>query len=187
MILLLLSAFFLFSAVVQTKQEQRALSAKLIRLHVIAASDSEEDQARKLRVRDAVLAEIGKTEWSSREEAESSLRALLPKLGSAARQALQESGAEQTVAVTLSPERYPTRFYPTFTLPAGEYLSLRVVLGAGEGRNWWCVVYPSLCNAAQSELPAKAAAAGLTGREVKLITADTIGVKLKWKLLEWLN
>ena len=183
----LLSVLCFLSAVAIAKREQAALSEKLIRLHVIAASDSAKDQEIKLLVRDAILAEIGDPDWKSREEAERQLRVLLPSLETAAKKALQRSGAEQTIRITLAPERYPTRVYPTFSLPAGEYLSLRVVLGVGEGKNWWCVVYPSLCTAAQSALPAKAAAAGFTAKEIKLITADTDGVKLKFKLLEWLN
>ncbi len=186
-VLLLFSLLCFLSVMVLAAREQRALSEKLIRLHVIAASDSPEDQSIKLRVRDAILTAIGKTDWKSREEAEKSLRALLPALEDAAKEALSRCGAEQKVKITLSPERYPTRVYPTFRLPAGDYLSLRVVLGTGEGKNWWCVVYPSFCTAAQSELPAKAAAAGFSSREVKLITADSDGVKLKFKLLEWLN
>ncbi len=186
-ILLLFSLLCFLSVMVLAEREQRALSDKLIRLHVIAASDSPEDQTIKLRVRDAILAAIGNADWKSREEAETSLRALLPSLENAAKEALSRCGAEQEVKITLCPERYPTRIYPTFRLPAGEYLSLRVVLGEGAGKNWWCVVYPSFCTAAQSELPAKAASAGFTEREVKLITADTDGVRLKFKLLEWLN
>ena len=186
-VFVLLSVSCLSAAAAAAKREQAALREKLIRLHVIAASDSLEDQTVKLRVRDAILAEIGETAWVSREEAERQLRVLLPSLETAANDVLQNSGAAQTVQITLSPERYPTRVYPTFSLPAGEYLSLRVVLGAGEGKNWWCVVYPSLCTAAQSALPAKAAAAGFTAKEIKLITADTDGIKLKFKLLEWLN
>lgn len=184
---LLLGAVCVLSAAVLAEREQRALSEKLIRLHVIAASDSEADQSMKLLVRDAVLAEIGEQDWTSREEAAAWLTDRLPALEAAAEETLRASGSAQTAAVTLSREHYPTRNYPGFSLPAGEYLSLRVVIGEGEGKNWWCVVYPSLCSAAQSELPAKAASAGFSDREIRLITADTDGVKLKFKLLEWLS
>ena len=185
-VLLLLSVGSFLSAAVLAEKEQQGLSEKLIRLHVIAASDSEEDQRVKLSVRDAVLNEIGGQNWVSRQEAEMWLRDRIPVLEATANNTLHENGFEHSAQVTLSQEHYPTRVYPGFSLPAGEYLSLRIVIGAGEGENWWCVVYPSLCSGAQSELPAKAASAGFSDREIRLITADTDGVKLKFKLLEWL-
>ena len=115
----------------------------LLRLHVLARSDSEEDQAAKLRARDAVLELLTPTlaEAKSREEAEKLVADLLPELGEAACRA---SGAE-TAKVSLSRESYPVRFYGNFALPAGQYRSLRVELDGGAGHNWWCVVYPPLC------------------------------------------
>lgn len=122
---------------------QASLAAELIRLHVLAASDAPEEQAVKLRVRDAVLRCLtprleGVTDVQG---AEAVLEASLPLIQTAA-----EAAAEgRAVRVTLSDECYPTRDYGGFSLPAGRYRSLRVVLGAGEGRNWWCVVFPPVC------------------------------------------
>lgn len=162
--------------------QQRTLAGKTVRFHVVAASDSEEDQAQKLRVRDAMLAVL--PTWQSRDEAVAWLRENLPAL-----QAAAEAAADgREVTVTLSEENYPTRRYETFSLPAGRYLSLRATIGAGEGRNWWCCVYPSLCACASEDvLAATAASAGFTAGEVQLITDDTAEIEVKFKILEWLS
>ena len=85
----------------------------------------------------------------------------------------------------LTDTEFPTREYDGFTLPAGEYLALRVVIGEGAGRNWWCVVFPPLCTAASAEVPAAALAAGLTEDQVGLITEEDRGYVLKFKTVEW--
>ena len=162
--------------------QQQSIAEKTIRFHVVAASDSDEDQAQKLRVRDALLALL--PTWESREEAATWLRENLSTL-----QAAAESVADgREVTVTLTEEAYPTRHYDTFSLPAGRYLSLRAVIGAGEGRNWWCCVYPSLCACASEDaFAATAASAGFTAGDVRLITNDTADITVKFKILEWLE
>jgi stage II sporulation protein R len=129
---------------------QNAIAAGLVRLHVIAASDSEEEQALKLRVRDAVLDYLRPRLEGAESAGEA--RELLAG-GLAGVQAAAESAAEgRRVRVSLGREDYPAREYGGFTLPAGRYESLRVILGPGEGRNWWCVVFPPLClEAAETE------------------------------------
>lgn len=159
--------------------EQRALAEKLIRLHVVANSDSAADQAVKLQVRDAVLAAA-----EGMDEAE--LRENLPRLREAARDCLRQNGVSHPVAVSLRWEDFPTRQYGTFSLPAGRYEALRVTIGAGEGHNWWCVVFPSICFRAAAELEEAAVSAGFTDAEVRLITEDGGKYRLKFKLLELL-
>ena len=130
---------------------------KLIRLHVVANSDSEADQAQKLRVRDAVLAaaEPLLAGVDNAAAARQTLQAHLPQLEQAAIDVLEGSG--YTAAVTLRREAFPLREYDSFTLPAGEYEALRVTIGAGEGHNWWCMLYPNLCflDAVHAVLPEK--------------------------------
>ena len=159
--LLSLSSLLLLATWAQSRQE--ALSGKLIRLHVLAESDSEEDQAKKLCARDAVLALLTPEleGVKSREEAETVIRRLTPAIRLAA-----EKAAGTQAAVQLSREYYPTRRYGTFSLPAGQYFSLRVTLGQGLGHNWWCVVYPPLC--AQSAQESLAGAAILSEEDAKL-------------------
>lgn len=164
---------------------QQQLSDKVLRLHVLANSDSEADQALKLKVRDSVLeaASAILADCPDRETAEQRLSAALPEIEDTARARIAAEGGEQTVTAELRPTVFPTREYEDFTLPAGEYLALRVVLGEGEGHNWWCVVFPPLCAETTSSLSQTAMAAGLTEEEVALIT-ESDGYQLKFKAVE---
>ena len=127
--------------------DRRMLQDNLIRFHVVANSDSEEDQRIKLQVRDAVLGSIQEDlqKISNVEEAKEYLRENLPRIQKTANAVLERAGVDSVRAVTLGKESFDTRFYDTFALPAGVYESLRIVIGAGEGHNWWCVTFPTLC------------------------------------------
>ena len=164
---------------------QQELSEKVLRLHVLANSDSAEDQALKLKVRDSVVEKASEilTGCPDRESAEQRLTEALPELEEAARKRIAAEGETQRVTAELRPTRFPTREYESFTLPAGEYLALRVVIGEGAGHNWWCVVFPPLCAETTSDLAETAMAAGLTEDEVALIT-ESDGYQLKLKALE---
>lgn len=124
-----------------------SLSENVVRLHVIANSDTEEDQAVKLMVRDAVLEEAAK--WydgaQTMEEASSLLCTHLESLAQTARETLAQQGMEYSANVQMTEMYFSTRDYGTFRLPAGRYRTLRVTLGEGKGHNWWCVVFPTLC------------------------------------------
>ena len=166
---------------------QTQLAERVVRLHVLANSDGEEDQELKLLVRDRVLARATEllTQAGNRAEAESLLRRELPELEALAARELRANGCDYPVTAELTATEFPTREYDGFTLPAGEYLALRVVIGEGAGRNWWCVVFPPLCTAASAEVPAAALAAGLTEDQVGLITEEDRGYVLKFKTVEW--
>ena len=129
------------------------LPDKLLRLRVIAESDESADQADKLLVRDAVLAALEPRigDCASLEEARAAALEALPQLAEAAGKALEEAGRPRPLTLRLGAEDCPLRAYETFTLPAGNYETLTVTLGAGEGHNWWCVVFPPLCLAAAGE------------------------------------
>ena len=168
---------------------QRQLADRVVRLHVLANSDSQADQALKLKVRDRILevAEPLLEDSSDREEAEIALTAALPQLEQAAEAEIAAAGYDYSVTARLEETEFPTREYDGFALPAGEYLALRVVIGAGEGQNWWCVVFPPLCAAASADVPAVAVAAGLSEDQVSLITEEDQGYQLKFKAVEWWN
>ena len=187
-----LAAIFILSGsyLLRVYAQQQNLAEKLIRLHVIANSDSEEDQKKKLTVRDAVLTEVDiitdKTE--NVRDAEQTIRASLPQIQKAAEIALRAAGDESKVTVTLTKEPYATRYYDTFTLPAGTYLSLRVCIGEAKGHNWWCVVFPSLCEAATTEeFYQSAEAAAFTDEETDEISSGETKYVLKFKSLELLQ
>ena len=188
-LLLLITGLVLFSTVLPVHGEAKIYDS-VIRLHVLANSNSAADQAAKLVARDAVL-ECTRPLLEgvkSRDEAARVLDGAKEKIEDAATAALAEKGITSSVAVTLGMEQYPTRQYEEMCFPAGEYLSLRVMLGEAKGENWWCVVFPPLClSAATSRAESEQAflAAGLTDEQYRLIT-DTNGVKyrLRFKILE---
>lgn len=183
-LLLALAVTILWGAASLGQQEE--LGRKVIRLHVIANSDSPEDQALKLRVRDRVLARAQEilAQSADMEQAEQALTAALPELTREARETLAAEGCAQPVQARLEPAEFPTKVYDSFSLPAGKYLALRVIIGQGAGQNWWCVVFPPLCTAAASDVPAVALDAGLTDQEVALITEADEGYILKFKSVE---
>lgn len=147
---LLLAAFVWVGTVIA---DRRQLNEDLIRLHVVAASDSQEDQALKLMVRDRIVGSLQSilSRIPDAEGAKEYLSAHLDDLEDLANRALREAGSTDTATVTLTREAFPKRDYDTFSLPAGVYESLRITIGNGEGKNWWCVVFPSLCLPASAE------------------------------------
>ena len=164
-----------------------AIADKVVRLHVLANSDSEEDQALKLKVRDRVLERAAELleESENREQAEKCLTEALPELETLAAEEIAANGYDYPVTARLEEASFPTKEYDGFTLPAGKYLALRVIIGEGAGKNWWCVVFPPLCTADSSDVPQTAMAAGLTEAEVGLITGEDQGYVLKFKAVEW--
>ena len=143
--------------------DSRALHDQLLRLHVVGASVSKEDQNVKLLVRDAVLASLeeGLEDLTDPQEAYDYVSGMLPKVETAANRCLEAAGFSDTVTVSLTEEAFPTREYDTFSLPAGVYKALRIVIGEGEGRNWWCVVFPQLCMGTEEEFVETANVAGI--------------------------
>ena len=170
-------------------RDKQTLRKELIRLHVVGASDTREDQALKLRVKNAVVEglQANMASLTDMEEAKNYLRQQLPKIEALANRVLQESGSRDTATVSLRMEEFGTRVYDTFTLPAGIYESLRITIGPGEGKNWWCVVFPTLCvGATVGEFEESAHCAGfsealtgaLTGEEpyeVRFFVLDALG------------
>lgn len=164
--------------------EQQTLAGKLIRLHVVANSDSESDQSMKLQVRDAILA-VTQPLFSDADDPEQALLRALPEIQRAAEKCL---GGAYPVRVSFGWEEFPTRVYDSFSLPAGVYRSLRVTIGSGKGHNWWCVVFPSICfRATAADLEAAAVSGGFTEEEVSLITESGERYRLKFKAIELLQ
>lgn len=145
-ILIFLSLLFTYSAFISVKQDN--ISNGLLRLHVLANSNTAHDQQIKLLVRDAVLefCEPILKDADNREEVYQIVNENMQTLANIAQKTLWDLGENRSVSVSLKQEYYPTRDYTDFSLPAGEYLGLRVIIGEGEGKNWWCVVFPPLCN-----------------------------------------
>lgn len=171
-------------------QEQKELAGSVIRLHVIANSNSEEDQALKLAVRDRVLerAEGLYPEGATLAEAQTALEGQLGALAAAGREAVEEAGQDYPVSAQLTDCWFPTKEYEGFALPAGNYTALRVTIGEGKGRNWWCVAFPPLCLGAASETVDQALEAGhFTPDQACLVTGEGEGYILKFKAMELLG
>ena len=151
-----------------------ALCADTLRLHIRAASDAVADQSAKLRVRDAVLAVMQQCPAHSAPEARAWAAGQLLQFQLAAQRALAAQGIRAPVRVYLVNMYFPARRYPTGQLPAGRYDAVRIDIGSGGGRNWWCVLYPGLCSFAQGgyALPA----------ENDLVCGQYI---LRFRLVDW--
>ena len=166
----------------------------VVRLHVLANSDSEEDQALKLRVRDAVLAVTSPllADCKTQDEARAVIKAHEDDIITAAEQVIHSEGRDDRVSLLLGNEEYPQRDYDSFCFPAGEYLSLRVCIGDAEGQNWWCCLFPPLCLGTSTVSTEDAEDAfisvGLTPSQYKIITESEKPVyKVRFKLLELLQ
>ena len=164
----------------------------VVRLHVIARSDSEHDQKIKLLVRDAVLKEMDSlvSMASSAEEAANIISEHIGEVSEAVLAALTSVGEDSGARVTLFRESYPTKDYGDIALPSGEYLSLKVIIGEGEGQNWWCVLFPSLCLSAVKGAE-ESIEVGLTPEQYRTITesgekesAPAPKYRLKFRFLE---
>lgn len=136
-----------YGEAVKGQARQRAIAEQIIRLHVIANSDSEEDQAVKLKVKETIITYLRGEMMDAHtvEEARQTIRAHLPEVEEIAREKLLEEGYTYEVSASLEDCYFPVKEYGDMTFPAGEYEALRVKLGKSSGRNWWCVMYPTLC------------------------------------------
>ena len=169
---------------------ERDIYDTVVRLHVLANSDTEEDQALKLMVRDGVLEAAAPLVGGCTTQAEAveALTAHLSDLEAAALSVVQSEGYDYPVTVLLGEEDYPTRVYESCAFPAGTYVSLRVLIGEGEGQNWWCCLFPPLCLSAataKSDNEDAFIQVGLTKDQYGIITeTGKTKYKVRFKLLE---
>lgn len=181
---LALSCALLVCTALWAEAQQVQLAEGMVRLHVLANSDSPADQALKLVVRDKILAEteILLAEQTSAAGAEAILQKNLAALAHLAEQTIHDEGYPYTVSLRLEKTWFPTRQYDTFSLPAGSYNALRVVIGSGEGHNWWCVVFPPLCLSAVTETSVETA--GMTEETYAMITEQDQEYVIKFRVVE---
>ncbi len=160
------------------------LRSRVLRLHILANSDSDVDQAVKLKVRDAVVEECaGLLDGAENaDDAAALATAQLDDVCAVARRVLREQGADYDVTAEVTETYFPTRVYDDVTLPAGRYQAVRLLLGEGKGHNWWCVLFPPLCVSAATDK--KTTADVLTPAEDDLVTAAP-RYKMKFKVVEW--
>lgn len=164
----------------------------VVRLHVLANSDSDADQALKLKVRDRVIELVSPAveNCSSQSEAIAAIGGIMNELESAAAEVIATEGYDYPVSILIGEEYYPTKTYETCAFPSGEYVSLRVCIGEAEGQNWWCCLFPPLCLSAATDSSDEDnedafASVGLTGEQYKIITeTDKPKYKVRFKILE---
>ena len=175
---LLLSLCLTLCAGTWAQSRQSSIASSLVRLHVLAHSNAPEEQALKLRVRDAVLEYIS-PRLQGAETVAQARKILSAEMEGIARAAALASEGRQ-VSVSLGEESYPTKAYEGFKLPAGDYESLRISLGAGAGENWWCIVFPPVCLSAVQSEPVQAA----MNKEDYAIVSNPDSFELRFKTLE---
>ena len=166
-------------------EKDAAIYEDTVRLHILANSDKDEDQALKYDIRDKLLQKYGVSLRISGtpEDAKEEISSLVCDIESDVGTWIREAGYEYESDVKLGVEWYDTREYDGFTLPKGYYTSLQVMIGDAEGKNWWCVMYPPLClDVATEDAPRDDAIIGYSSEEYSLITND--GYNVKFKLLE---
>lgn len=169
------------------------ITDSVVRFHVLANSDSEADQQLKLKVRDAVIEYLrqGMEDCTSREDAEKYLRGHISGINETARKVINEEGYEYDVKTELSEESYPVRYYANAVFPEGVYHSLRVIIGEGDGHNWWCVMYPPMCLSDQSvEYTDTSLLKDTLGEEaydVVVLSSEETVPKIKFKVVEWFS
>lgn len=165
----------------------RDLSDKLLRLHIIANSDSAEDQELKLKVRDRVTTELyeDSKKIPDIQAMKKYLNENADRIRDIAQEAVEKNGYDYPVSVEITRMFFPTRDYETFSLPAGMYNTMRIKLGDAVGKNWWCVLFPPLCvSAAQAEFEDCAQQAGLSENEIDLISSGKTVYRFKFKTIE---
>ena len=161
----------------------------VIRLHVIANSDSDEDQRLKLSVRDEILVKVADitARCDTLDEARTAVQMNLDEIEKIAADRVEKEGYKYDVCVELGEERYPTKSYESFCFPSGEYLSLQVKIGEAQGQNWWCVLFPPMCVSAASVKSSEDALinVGLSGQQYKIITdSHNTTYNVRFKILE---
>lgn len=169
--------------------DKEILHDELIRLHVVANSDSVEDQNIKLQVRDAVIGSLQQAmaDATDMDQAREYIQEHLPQIQAAANAVLKELGSDDSAIVTFMEESFPARQYDTFSLPSGIYQSLRITIGDGQGKNWWCVVFPSLCfQASASDVEDVAAGAGFSDGLSNTVTRQE-GYQIRFFFLDLLG
>ena len=187
-VLILLSALLLLIALLSILpiHSESLIYDEVLRLHVIANSDSDADQELKLLVRDAILEETQKIlkNAKSREEAEKIISENSALLENIALETVRKNQFDYPVTLELGREKYPTKNYESCAFPSGEYLSMRIKIGEASGENWWCVLFPPLCLSAATDKDAFTSV-GITDSQYQIITeTDNPKYKIRFKLLE---
>ena len=161
------------------------ISDKVLRLHVIANSDSTEDQNLKLKVRDSIIKFFANQNFKSREETKKFASDNLDKIRIISQNEILKNGFEYNVEAKVCKASFNTRVYDEISLPAGEYDSLKIIIGDGKGKNWWCVIFPPMCIPAAEKCNVDRKSYNENfSREDKNVIENKDSYKIKFKVVE---
>lgn len=194
LIILLLAVFLILNLVSYTNYVFAGLQDNIFRLHILANSDSEEDQALKLAVRDSVIDYMKEINSGSKtkEETIKVVNENLEEIKEIAENKIRELGFDYEVNLEIGNFNFPTKYYGNISLPAGNYDALKINIGEAQGQNWWCSLFPPLCfidisSGYLEEDDQKILEDNLTEEEFMLVSSFSPDVKIKFKILELLN
>ena len=197
MVIILTFLFFIYTsicAISYANQVSNDISNSVFRLHVIANSDSDEDQNLKYIVRDKLLEYMNELciNCSTKEEAISIAQNNLNNFKELALQTIREEGFDYSVNVNIGNFEFPTKYYGDISLPAGYYDALKVEIGEAKGQNWWCVMFPPLCftDVTSGVVPEESKEDlenTLTDEEFSIVSDNSLDIQVKFKILEILN
>ena len=176
---------FFYARQMRQNRMQKDIAKEILRLHVVANSDSKKDQALKMEVKEAVVTYLRGVmqDAESVDEARIQIQKRLPEIEAVAKEKMQQKGYSYDADATLSSCYFPVKTYGDMIFPAGEYEALKVNLGKSAGKNWWCVVFPSLCLSAVTEESLQTA--GLSHQEYALISEESQPYTIRFKAVEW--
>ena len=193
-ICILFISFVLVTATSYANSIFNDLSTNIFRLHIIANSDSNEDQLLKLKIRDSIInyMKIATKNANSKEEIINFCKNNLDELKNIAVQVIKENGYEYDVNIEIGNFYFPTKDYANISLPAGNYDALRIKIGNATGKNWWCSLFPPLCfvdisSGVLEDEDSKVLKENLNSEEYSLITNTSDEMKLKFKIIEIIN
>ncbi len=193
-LIVLFTILIFFSAINYANAVFSDISSSVFRLHVIANSDSKEDQSLKLKVRDSILEYINNIEQdiNSKEDFIAFANSHLDELTEVSKKTIEEEGFSYDVSLEIGNFYFPTKSYGNVTFPAGNYDGLNVKIGKAKGQNWWCVMFPPLCfidnsSCEMDSSSIKILEENLSSENLSIISEDSPDIKFKFKIIEWLN
>ena len=194
LLLVFLSLYIFMCAASYSNAVSEDISDSVFRLHVIAASDSKEDQNLKYIVRDNLLEYMNQIskDTTSKEEAMTIAVAHEENFYNIAKQTIEEQGYDYDIKINIGNFNFPTKNYGDISLPAGNYDALRVEIGPAQGQNWWCVMFPPLCfvdvsSGVVDESSKELMKENLTEEEYSIISDDSPTISFKFKIIEFLQ
>lgn len=183
--------YLCFSVITYAKTAQENIADSVLRLHIVANSNSKEDQSLKLMVRDSILEEAGSLfgSSSSLSDSEKIARENLNYIEEIAKEALKKQGCFAPVRAEIKDEAFPVKFYGDIMLPSGRYRALKITIGEGEGENWWCVMYPPMCNIENLTMESgkDKLKDALTSDEYRMISSSSLPCQIRFKIVDLVN